>query len=153
MKKKTLLRELLDRKNLYVNDDDNFKLVKLYTNYLFFMIIISLIIVFALEILNQVTIFTNYFNYVDIISLTVGYTAFIYAFKLIKQKTIVYYGSNPLMLIAIIVPFFFNASLFNFIDFYVLKTNISGIIVAFVLVIVFYLILNAYYQKQEQKDE
>lgn len=153
MENKTLLKELFDKRNLYVNDDDNFNLVKLYTNYLFFMIVVSLIIVFILEIVNQFTIFTNYFNYVDVISLTVGYTAFVYAFKMIKQKTIIYFGSNPIMIIGIIIPYFFNASLFNFIDFHLLKLNISGSLVAIILVIVNYLILNAYYQKRKIHNE
>lgn len=147
---KTLLQELLATKNLYTTDQDTYALYRLYLSYFYFMIISILIFSFILIIINLFFPLNSYFKFNDYTSFIIGLSALFYSFKMIKQKNIPHYSSNPLMVIGIIYPFFFNVSFFYFIDDIFLNTHITGLVWGIFLIIINYFLLNAYYRKVNQ---
>ncbi|MEG0686660.1 MAG: hypothetical protein RR425_05180 [Erysipelotrichales bacterium] len=147
---KSLLSELRDEKNKYLNDDMTFSLAKIYTDMLSTLFVISLIMGFITILLNNSTTILYNIGFNELASFTLGNVAFIYCFRMIKEKVVPYYTSNPLMLIGIIYPAFFNAKIISLL--FTSNLAISSIINMSVLVlsiIVYYFILNKYYLSKQ----
>lgn len=148
---KTLLQELKNPQRLYTSDQETFTLYRIYISFIFFIVISILIFSIILVLINQFYPLNSYFKFNDYASLIIGLSALIYSFKLIKSKTIPHYSTNPLMIIGIIYPFFFNVAFFNFIDDILLGSNLTGFIWGIFLLIINYFILNSYYRKVYQQ--
>lgn len=145
----SLYQELIDEKNRYLSDEDSFQLVSIFTNLLFAVFIVSLIIGAFLIVIESFTIYNIPFNLNDYMSVCFGNTAFYFSFKLIKHKVIPYYMNNPIILIGIIYPAFFNASLLQ-----VLVSFNPIFKIAFLILnaFIYYFILNKYYQAKYYKN-
>ena len=151
MKKPSLFQELLNKKNHYFNEDESFFIAKTLTDFLYVLMIVFLITAFILLIIsNYLTVFIN-LSFNDYLSLCFGNVCFYFCFKFINERVIPYYKSNPIFIIGIIYPAFFNSSLiyellyrFNLIAF---DIKLALLLLS---IIIYYLILNRYYQSKQQ---
>ena len=142
MKQKTLLSELLDQRNIYFNEDQSFIMTKTFTNLLFSLIIVFALTALIVMVITDFVLFELNLTFNDYLSLCFGNICFYYCFVFIKERIIPYYKSNPLFLIGLIYPAFFNAS---FVSLFIPNLNL---LVMLVSVLLYYLILNRYYQKR-----
>ena len=144
MKRKTLLNELFDQRNTFFNEEQSFIMSKVLTNLLFSLIIIFVLTALIVMIITDFIFFDLNLSFNDYLSLCFGNVCYYYCFAFVKEKVIPYYKSNPLFLIGLFYPAFFNAS---FINLFLPTTNLNLLIIM-ISVIIYYLILNRYYQKR-----
>lgn len=146
---KSLYQELLEEKNRFLSDDDSFNLVGIYTNLLYALVVSALVVGMFLIVFDMVSTRFIPFTLNDYMSVCLGNTCFFFSFRLIKAKVIPYYASNPIMLIGLIYPAFFNASL---IQMFVDINPIIKVVIMILSMLLYYFILNKYYQAKYYKN-
>ena len=154
MQEKTLLSMLSNPHNNYVSDDKLSSYAALKNN-----LIISLgcLVIFG-GIISTLLLSNRplnlYINYNEYTSLLIGNLFYIFAFKLLKNKLFFYWANNPLTIIGLVYPAFFNARILSLLSAQFLNqsTHLYGLFVI-VSVIVYYLILSTYYTKVVNQDD
>ena len=149
MRKPSLFQELLNKKNHYFSENDSFFIAKTLTDLLYILMIVFLITAFLLLVINNFFYLFINLSFNDYLSLCFGNVCYYFSFKFIKEKVVPFYKSNPLFIIGIVYPAFFNSSLvyellvrFNLVVFDI------RIILLLLSIIIYYFIINKYYQSK-----
>ncbi|MDF9866742.1 hypothetical protein OKW22_000296 [Bacilli bacterium PM5-3] len=148
MVKKNLFNELCDKRNTFFNEEQSFIMTKIFTNLLFVLMIIFVLSSLLIIIIEDIFLVNSNLSFNDYLSLCFGNICFYYCFVFIKEKVIPYYKNNPLFLIGIIYPAFFNASIIQNI-LYNFNFNIDiKLLVMILSIFTYYQLLNIYYKKR-----
>lgn len=104
-------------------------------------------------ILTNFTSLYIYISYNEYASLILGNICFYFAILLLKNKLFFYHGNNPITIVGIIYPAFFNAKALSLIFENLLNINVSFYAIFLILsIIIYYLILNRVYLKESDNN-
>ncbi|WP_423363439.1 hypothetical protein [Mycoplasma sp. P36-A1] len=146
----SLYRHIFNENNIIVDENKMLEYSKLL-NKLLSIVAFSFILggLLTTFLANFISLFV-YISYNEYASLILGNICFVFAFILIKKNLSLYFANNPITIIGIIYPAFFNAKLLN-IGFNNLLGNTLDFYAVFLLIsiIIYYLILNQYYLRQK----
>lgn len=153
MKDTTLFNMLTNQEHRFVVEEDlrtySETMNRLFITFATFLIIAGI----ATTILGSFINLNQYFNFNDYASLIFGNVCFIFSFVLLKHRLFFHASNNPITIIGLIFPAFFNARLLTILTEVLTNQRFSIFGLYLVLsIVLYYVILNAYYHKVIKND-